>query len=161
LGQEIKVAGGVRTNFGDPTPKVASLADGGFVIVWITAQYSNTVLFGQRYSSTGVAVGGITEIAKGQSYRGLVVPNAVGLKDGGFVVTWGDYSSPYPKNPNSFGQRFIHQCRQRSLMEVSLFSGVSTRCFPAVHAGLSGVFLASVTIISREGAERNSCSKGD
>ncbi|MBC7987061.1 MAG: calcium-binding protein [Sphingomonadaceae bacterium] len=66
------------------TPKVASLAGGGFVVVWNTA---NDILY-QVFDNAGVAVTGDLTAASGADLQNE--PDVVALVDGGFVISWDD-----------------------------------------------------------------------
>lgn len=69
--------------------KIASLADGGFVIVWESylQDGSGAGVYAQRYGANGAVMGTEfrvnTTVADDQA-----VPDVVGLSDGGFIVTW-------------------------------------------------------------------------
>ncbi|MBY6116996.1 hypothetical protein KUW09_22045, partial [Mameliella alba] len=64
---------------------IAALTDGGFVIVWTDREFGD--IRGQRYSATGVTIGSefIIEDTPGAIET---QPEAVGLADGRFAVTW-------------------------------------------------------------------------
>ncbi|MCK6375928.1 MAG: hypothetical protein L6Q69_17775, partial [Zoogloea sp.] len=91
------------------SPAVGRLADGGYVIAWISDSQdgSSWGVFAQRHNAAGEAVGPEfrvnTLVGGEQSY-----PQVAGLSDGGFVVTWQDSNG----NEGSgwgwgvFGQRF-------------------------------------------------------
>ena len=70
-------------------PSVASLGDGGFVVVWHSngQDGSNYGIHGQRYNSAGVAQGAEFQVntytTNHQQY-----PQVVGLDNGGFFVVW-------------------------------------------------------------------------
>lgn len=89
---------------------VASLADGGHLVVWSsygqTPDSSEWGVFAQRYDEAGEKVG--TEFLV-NTYTSLTQfsPSAAGLPDGGFVVTWESYDqSPDSSLGGIFGQRF-------------------------------------------------------
>ena len=73
-------------------PTITSLADGGFVVTWIdnVLDGSSYGIFGQRYTSAGLASGVEfrvnTTTSNEQRY-----PTITGLPDGGFMVTWMSY----------------------------------------------------------------------
>ncbi|HEX8448657.1 MAG TPA: hypothetical protein VF652_03600, partial [Allosphingosinicella sp.] len=75
---------------------VAALAGGGFVITWETwdpaQDGSSAALKGQIYSASGSKVGGEFRI-NSQADDMQRDPHASGTPDGGFVVTWTDFSS--------------------------------------------------------------------
>lgn len=70
-------------------PDVTGLSDGGFVITWQSADQDGSAngVFGQRYNSSGTAVGSefrINSYTNDQQQE----PTVTALSDGGFVVTW-------------------------------------------------------------------------
>ena len=75
-------------------PAVASLADGGYVIVWESDAQdgSGNGVFGQRYNAEGVIVGP-EFLVNGNVLGSQVDPQVAGLVGGGFVVTWTDQDS--------------------------------------------------------------------
>ena len=102
------------TNTDQDDPRVAVLADGGFVIVWegATQDGDGNGVFGQRFDASGNKVGSEfqvnTHTADNQNN-----PVVVGLSDGGFVVTyevqflegdsWGVYAQRYDASGNKVG----------------------------------------------------------
>jgi hypothetical protein len=87
VGGEFLVNTTVANNQDDQV--VTQLADGGFVVVWQSANQDGggTGLYGQRFDAAGARVGGEflinTTTAGNQSD-----PNITALNDGGFVVIW-------------------------------------------------------------------------
>jgi hypothetical protein len=69
-------------------PRVAGLADGGFVVVWnsLGANYLDRV-YVQRYASSGQKIGGELRLAQ-RTGKWASHPNVAGLNNGGFVVAW-------------------------------------------------------------------------
>ena len=75
---------------------VATLADGGYVIVWTSNNQDATGdstdgVFAQRYDASGAPIGGEFQVnsnAAGQQFNAQVV----GLSTGGFVIAWEDQS---------------------------------------------------------------------
>jgi VCBS repeat-containing protein/YD repeat-containing protein len=85
-----------QTVFDQYSPTVAGLTSGGFVVTWTDTSgtlgdASNAGIKAQIFSAGGTKVGGEflvnTETASSQN-----TPAITGLADGGFVVTWTDYS---------------------------------------------------------------------
>ena len=70
-------------------PKIASLADGGFVVTWSSFEQdgSGEGVFGQRYTAAGAALGGEFRLNT-TTFHDQMLSSAAGLTDGGFVVTW-------------------------------------------------------------------------
>ncbi|MGR3321927.1 MAG: Ig-like domain-containing protein [Pseudooceanicola sp.] len=77
--------------------QIAELTDGGFVIVWESADGSNDGVFMQRYDALGNAVGGEVQVSDWNG-NAQIEADVTGTTDGGWVVTYYDNSSR-----NSFG----------------------------------------------------------
>ena len=70
-------------------PSIASLSDGGFVVVWYSWQQdgSDYGVYGQRFNSNGFKVGSEFRVnTYTTGYQG--VPSVAPLQNGGFVVVW-------------------------------------------------------------------------
>lgn len=74
-------------------PAIAALADGGYVISWMTVNAFGTgEIYAQRFDADGVAQGG--EILVNTSTGGdQWFPSVAALPDGGFIVTWKGHDS--------------------------------------------------------------------
>lgn len=68
---------------------VAALDKGGFVIVWRADTFNGSPngIFGQRYNRMGIRAGGEFRVTPAQTF-GQHPLTAIGLKDGGFIVSW-------------------------------------------------------------------------
>ena len=89
-------------------PSVASLADGGYVVVWESdgEDGSGYGIFGQRYTAEG-AITGPEFIVNSQIFGDQVEAQVTGLDGGGFVVSWTDQSSNADGSSwGIFAQRF-------------------------------------------------------
>ena len=93
----VAIGGEFRVNtfdYGNQTdPKVTSLSDGGFVIVWVSNEQDgqDEGIFGQRYDANGEAVG--TEFQINTYTQGIQFePEVTGLTEGGFVVSWSSFA---------------------------------------------------------------------
>ena len=82
VGGEFRVNG--NTIGSQQRPGISSLNDGGYVIIWDDAGTGN--IRGQRYDSSGVAVG--SEFIATASRISPFQATVAGLADGGFVVGW-------------------------------------------------------------------------
>ncbi|MDZ4251029.1 MAG: M10 family metallopeptidase C-terminal domain-containing protein [Sulfuritalea sp.] len=83
-------------------PSVATLADGGWIIVWHGSTSGSMLL--QRYDFDGTAVGVPTHLDSGTGGRGSY-PAVAPLADGGWVVTWvSTYMETYG---DIFAQRYL------------------------------------------------------
>jgi len=98
-------------------PAVASLRDGGFLVVWESAQQDGSKwgIYAQRYNGDGVKQGNefqVNTYIKGSQDDASVA----GLAGGGFIVTWhsedqdgsgyGIYGQRYDQNSNKVGSEF-------------------------------------------------------
>ena len=91
-------------------PNITALADGGYVVVWTSADQDGDGkgIYGQRYKVGGAKMGGefaVNTTTQGDQRDAVVT----GLDDGGYVVTW-EAETPVilgsPIIKNIMGQRF-------------------------------------------------------
>ena len=68
-------------------PNIAGLANGGFVITWITQNFLEIDIKAQIYGTDGVPVGG-EFLVNSQTANIQTTPTVTGLADGGFVIAW-------------------------------------------------------------------------
>ena len=73
-------------------PVIATLADGGHVISWMSSQQDGSEwgVYAQRYDSTGAAVGGEVQV-NSTTANHQYQPAITSLADGGYVVTWSSF----------------------------------------------------------------------
>ncbi len=98
VGGEFLVNSAVESNQEQPT--ITGLADGGFVVSWTDGSHgvggaggdsSGTAIKAQVYDAAGARVGGEFLVNSAvESYQQF--PTITGLANGGFVVSWTDYS---------------------------------------------------------------------
>ncbi|MBO3762536.1 calcium-binding protein [Ciceribacter sp. L1K22] len=69
------------------SPDVAGLADGGWVVVWQSADPSGAGIYMQRYAADGTAVGGET-LVNSTTVGNQIEPVVTALANGGWVVSW-------------------------------------------------------------------------
>ncbi|MEO1686790.1 MAG: hypothetical protein AAFU61_02685, partial [Pseudomonadota bacterium] len=112
---------------------VATLADGGFVVVWTDSNAndgSGSGVYGQRYDASGTAVGGEFRVndttASSQS-----VPDISALANGGFVVAWegsgvGDGSGVFTQSYDANGARVDAEQRVNVLTSGAQFAASVT-----------------------------------
>jgi VCBS repeat-containing protein len=104
VGVEFRV--NTETSSDQDFSSVAALADGGFVVTWLSLGQdgSEEGIYGQRYDALGAPAGGEfrvnTETADNQQY-----PSVVALADGGFLVTWSSDGQDGSGN-GIYGQRY-------------------------------------------------------
>lgn len=69
--------------------EVAALADGGYLVSWMT----DTAIMAQRFDAAGTPIGAETWVNPASPLRDGVGPSVAALADGGYVVAWpsGDY----------------------------------------------------------------------
>ena len=94
-------------------PKVAALADGGFVVTW-TALGTGDEIYAQAYDKKGKKDGGELAVnttkIKNQSY-----PTVAGLPEGGFVIAWQSVGQT-PQDPTHadiYGQLFDKTAKKK------------------------------------------------
>ncbi|MBM6580281.1 hypothetical protein ILT44_08815 [Microvirga sp. BT689] len=93
-------------------PSVTDLSDGGWIVTWSSYNQDGDLfgIYQQRYSSTGIAVGGEIQVNT-TSYHDQSQISTSGLKDGGWIVTWTSYgqdgsgSGIYQQRFNKDGQK--------------------------------------------------------
>ncbi len=102
---------------GQTSPSITALSDGGYVVVWQSANQdgSGSGIYGQRYDATGLAAGAEFQI---NQYTQSDQNNAqlVGLSNGGFAVVWQSdnqngedfdiYARVYEENGTPVGDEF-------------------------------------------------------
>ena len=110
---------------------VASLSDGGYVVVWDSFGQDGSELgiFGQRYDANGVIVGPEFQVNSTVAFDQFD-PAVTGLSGGGFVVTWIDEST-LSGDPSSWG--------------------ILAQRFDATGAPLGGEFLVNTVTFSSQG----------
>jgi hypothetical protein len=89
------------------TPETSSLADGGYVVVWNSANQdgNSNGIFAQRFNDQGNAVGN-EFVVNTENFGAQTDPSVAGLNDGSFVVTWTSRESEVDSDINVYGQRF-------------------------------------------------------
>ncbi|WP_170985159.1 Ig-like domain-containing protein [Roseomonas sp. AR75] len=133
-------------------PSVAALADGGFVVTWMSIGQdgSGRGIYGQRYDAAGAAAGAEfranTYTSSDQSY-----PSVAALAGGGFVVTWmsigqdgsgsGIYGQRYNAAGNAAGAEF----------RANTFTTIDQR-YPSVAALADGGFVVTWASQNQDGS---------
>ena len=92
------------TSGGQGQPQIASLADGGYIIVWESdgQDGSGKGIYGQLYDAHGHKLGSESHISA-TSINSQYNPSVTGLADGGFYVAW---TSTQEGPTDQYGQRF-------------------------------------------------------
>ena len=104
VGGEFQV--NVYSDYWQNFPVVTALLDGGWLVVWqsYSQEGGNFGIYGLRYNSAGVAVGGEFHVNTYTS-NGQTDPSVTSLADGGWLITWqsdGQDGSSY----GVYGQRY-------------------------------------------------------
>jgi VCBS repeat-containing protein len=98
-GAEFKV--NTYGSFDHTNPSAAALADGGFVVTWLSAHGGEGVA-AQRYDASGNNIGAEFHVSLSSASENTR-PRAAALEDGGFVITW---ASDVSSGNSMFGQRY-------------------------------------------------------
>ncbi|MGQ0681404.1 FG-GAP-like repeat-containing protein [Bradyrhizobium sp.] len=85
------------------SPFVQGLANGGYVIAWVTGNNNGATIHAQQYDSSGTAIGGELDVGTGEN------PSIAALTNGGYVITYttadadlsGTYALIYDANGNA------------------------------------------------------------
>ncbi len=89
---------------------VTSLADGGYLIVWNSYRQDGDAgrdIYAQRYDSAGNVVGGEFRVNTPNAVADWQVsPEATGLADGGYIITWTSFNGQDGSSSGVYGQRF-------------------------------------------------------
>lgn len=89
IGEPFRVDDGNKNIY---RPRVARLADGGFVVVWTAVDEANGTSFGwaRRYTASGIPASPPFRVNEATSYW-IEEIDVAGLTSGGFVVVWSSY----------------------------------------------------------------------
>lgn len=116
-GQRLSSSGGMlgdnfRINSDDGlnqqhSPRVAGLANGGFVVVWYDNRYGNDDIFGRRFEGSAVPTGNDFRINDDSSDKRQAWPAIGSDGNGRFFVAWVDWrNGNYPDNPDIYYRRY-------------------------------------------------------
>uniref|UniRef100_UPI0010F697F4 cadherin-like domain-containing protein n=1 Tax=Pseudomonas sp. D(2018) TaxID=2502238 RepID=UPI0010F697F4 len=117
-------------------PTISSLADGGYVVSWISfgQDGSNGGIYAQRYASDGAAVGGEVRV-NNTTFDSQQQPTISGLLDGGYVVSWasagqdgsgwGIYAQRYATNGAAVGGEVRVNSTTLNHQEQPMISGLA------------------------------------
>ena len=107
LEQEFRI--NTYTNNDQFYQSVTGLADGGWVVTWISAGQTGVEnsygIYGQRYSASGAMQGAEFAVTPNPADIGIL-PKVAALADGGWVVTWTSLVSVTEENGDVYGQRY-------------------------------------------------------
>ncbi|CAO3379224.1 cadherin-like domain-containing protein [Azospirillum argentinense] len=149
-----------RSN-GQSASQNAALAEGGFVVVWHSAEQDGSGLgvFGQRYDANGVRLGGEFHISFGATLNNQQNPNVTALADGGFVVVWRQteadgsgwdvYAQRYDRLGNAVGSNFALQAGLNTEEINATVTALPNGGFVTVWSGTGAPATEGADIIGR------------
>ena len=151
----VPVTGDVRVNTSltadQQVSSVASLPDGGFVVVWVSSASGTNDIYGQRFDSGGNAVG--VEFQVSEYTTGTQTdPSVANLAGGGFLVAWasdgqdgdrfGVYARLYAADGTPVGDEF----------RVNTYT-TNYQFEPSVSGLANGSFIVTWTSNGQDGAD--------
>ena len=89
VGAEMRI--NTTTDSDQSNPAITALADGGYVVTWMSPDGSGSGIYAQRYDINGSALGVETRINTTTDSE-QPKPAITALADGGYVVTWMSYN---------------------------------------------------------------------
>jgi hypothetical protein len=138
LGGEFQV--NTYTTNRQSSPAVVTTPAGEFVVVWGSTQDGSLYgIFGQRFASTGMALGGEFQVNT-YTTNNQIFPAAAIDGVGNFVVVWQSSLQDGASN-GVFGQRFASAgATQGGEFQINTYTGTNQR-YPAVTADAAGNFV--------------------
>jgi hypothetical protein len=149
LGPEFRV--NTYTTDNQVLPTVASDADGNFVVVWMSLGQdgANYGLFGQRYSSSGAALGPefrVNTYTTSNQYQQAVASDPAG----NFVVVWDSFSQD--GSAGVFGQRYSSSGAPLGPeFRVNTYT-TNAQAIPSVASDAAGNFVVVWTSYTQDGS---------
>ncbi len=103
-GVEFQINNETADNQADP--RIATLADGGFVVTWSSEAQDGSLkgVYAQQYNADGTLNGGEFQV-NSETVANQELPNISALADGGFVITWNSFNQD-GSNFGVYGQRY-------------------------------------------------------
>ncbi len=142
-------------------PAVASLMDGGFVVVWVSEEQDGNLsgVFGKRYDSNGSSNGGEFQV-NDFTTNNQWLPSVSGLVDGGYIVTWesvsqnsglqGVYAKKYGVDGISIDGEFQvytnTSVAQKTPSVAALRDGGFVATWVSQDGGVDGIFMRKYNI---------------
>ncbi|MET0529364.1 MAG: hypothetical protein ABW003_13695, partial [Microvirga sp.] len=81
----------ITTTDGQDSPSVTSLADGGWIVTWTSADQDGTGVYQQRFDQSGRALSPADMLVNVTTHSAQSSPSVIGLADGNWVVAWESY----------------------------------------------------------------------
>ncbi|MEY4980123.1 MAG: hypothetical protein RLZZ352_2393, partial [Pseudomonadota bacterium] len=119
------------TTYSQQSPVVTALADGGYVVVWMSIPQDSGGwdwgIYAQRFDASGAAVGIETLVNSFTAYN-QHQPSVTGLADGGYVITWTSENQDGSGN-GIYSQRYTADGQPQSLVSLTGDAGDNTLRF--------------------------------
>ena len=129
-------------------PKVASDADGNFIVMWRSGDGSSSGVFGQRYDAAGTALG-VEFRVNVETSGGQFNPAVASDANGNFVVVW--YGNSPTSSLDTFGRWFDALGRGGAEFRLNSYT-TGTQVHPTVAAGGGGRFVAVWRSLDQDGS---------
>jgi uncharacterized lipoprotein NlpE involved in copper resistance len=126
---------------------VAVLADGGYVVVWWSA---DDQIHGQRFDATGVRAGSEFQVSSADSVPYQDYARVTALADGGFVVAWDSYNGVGANTYDVFIQQFDAAGNKVDGPIVANASNASTQYLPDIAALTGSNFVVAWASYNQE-----------
>ncbi len=141
---------------------VTPLADGGFLIVWNSPASGNEEIYQRRYNALGAPVGAATQ-ANLPSGAFDLRPSALGLPDGGWVITWENGSDIAHRRFLADGTPVQTQFDVSGLVEgtVTVTATVTDRFGESASDSTTTVYDATPPVIQLNGDATVDLEQGD
>jgi hypothetical protein len=94
---------------------IASLADGGWIISWVSDDQKSLGIYSQRYDKYGQVSGGVFQSNVTNNYTEWM-PRSVGLSDGGWITTWEGEKGLYFQKYDKYGNNLEEHCHSLDLL---------------------------------------------
>ncbi len=131
-------------------PKVAVLADGGYVVTWHSLEQdgSGYGVYAQRHAADGTASGGEFRVNTTTS-NWQDSPTIAALSDGGFVVSWASYGQD-GGGYGIYGQRYdANGATAGNEFQINSFAG-NDQLEPSIAALANGGFVVTWSSLGQE-----------
>lgn len=124
LGDEFLI--NTETDGSQQVSSIAALADGGFVVAWQSLQQDgSSLIYAQRFSSTGTKVGGEFQVNT-YTEGSQISPSAFSLENGGFGITFEGGPGIVTQLYNSDGTLNSSQSQSSDSGRLSISGGFSS-----------------------------------
>ncbi|MFH2050505.1 MAG: T9SS type A sorting domain-containing protein [bacterium] len=137
------------------SPKVATSAEGWFVVTWYDNRSGNDDIFVQRYEDDGAPIGVNVKINTDGTTKRQTLPDITTDGAGNFTVVWVDYrNGSYPDNPDIYAAKYSKDLTQiTGNLKLNTDGTERAQKYPAISAdrmGNVGLVWADSTSLSWE-----------